>query len=674
MVTGQKAFQGTSKLSTLSAILHQEPKPVSGIAPTIPADLEKLINRCLRKDPERRWQAMADLKVALQELKEDSDSGRLQAIPSAARQLTRKRVVTGIVTVVALMAGAVAAWYWLNRQRPTEPEAPLAAVPLTSYPGTELNPSFSPDGTQVAFQWCTGGTLLGGEGRDCDIYVKQIGEESPQRLTTDPAEDHSPVWSPDARFIAFLRQLSAIKAAIVLIPQRGGKERVLGESDVTTLSPLWGPYLAWTPDSKWLVFTCTDSTTPVPGLFLLSVETLEKRRLTSSPHDGVADSCPAVSPDGRTLAFTRSTGGRYDIYVLRLGANYEPQGVPERLAGGEGKGRSAAAWTPDGSEIIFAGGGVWRVVPFASEKPRKLALESQNVPAVAISRQGNRLAYVDAKWGVNIWRVDLLGPDRKPGVPFRLIPSTRAEAHPAYSPDGRRITFDSNRSGHPEIWLSDSDGSNPVQLTSFGGPTVQSPRWSPDGRNVVFHVAAGRSDIYVISASGGLPRRLTTGPSGGSWPCWSRDSRSIYFQSSGQVWKMPASGGEPAQITRNGGGVPQESPDGKFIYYIRDWPSPCSVWRMPVGGGEETRMLESVHLAGHYTVGAEGIYFFGPEDDKGRSDIIFFYDFVARKTSRILTIDNPVYEGLEISPDGRTILYPMMEEPGSDLMLVENFH
>jgi serine/threonine protein kinase len=95
MVTGQKAFQAANKMSTLSAILHQEPKPINGTAPTIPADLEKLINRCLLKDPQRRWQTMADLKVALDELKEDADSGRLQATPAKAWESGQARIRIG---------------------------------------------------------------------------------------------------------------------------------------------------------------------------------------------------------------------------------------------------------------------------------------------------------------------------------------------------------------------------------------------------------------------------------------------------------------------------------------------------------------------------------------------------------------------------------------------------
>ena len=198
MVTGQKAFQGTSKISTLSAILHQDPKPVSGITPTIPADLEKLINRCLRKDPARRYQHMDDVKVALEELKEDSDSGRLQVMAAKPRQFASTRHVGSVLAVVALIATG---WYWMSRQRPARPEAPLTPAPLTSYPGSERGASFSPDGNQVAFAW------NGEKADNWDIYVKLIGANQHLRLTTHPARDTWPAWSPDGRRIAFSRDL-----------------------------------------------------------------------------------------------------------------------------------------------------------------------------------------------------------------------------------------------------------------------------------------------------------------------------------------------------------------------------------------------------------------------------------------------------------------------------------
>ncbi len=137
---------------------------------------------------------------------------------------------------------------------------------------------------------------------------------------------------------------------------------------------------------------------------------------------------------------------------------------------------------------------------------------------------------------------------------------------------------------------------------------------------------------------------------------------------------MPAAGGDAVQITRNGGDVPQESPDGKFLYYLKgdSDPTSCSVWRMPVGGGEETKVLDCVHCSGHWAVGEQGIYFFAKPDEKRQSDIRF-YDFSSGKISKILTITRAIQDWIALSPDGRTIIYPQIDQAGSDLMLVENF-
>jgi hypothetical protein len=220
MLTRTHPFRKENPMDTGSAILHEESKPISAITQGIPPDLEKLVSRCLRKDPERRVQHMDDVKLALEEIRADLDSGRLQVGPAPAKQATSMRLVTGIVAIAALVVIAVAGWYWLNRQRGGGPEPALVAVPLTSYPGYEGFPSFSPDGTQVAFQWCPEGWA---RGKNCEIYVKQIGFDPPSRLTDTPQREYSPAWSPDGLFIAFLRQISTEKVALVLMPQRGGR-------------------------------------------------------------------------------------------------------------------------------------------------------------------------------------------------------------------------------------------------------------------------------------------------------------------------------------------------------------------------------------------------------------------------------------------------------------------
>ncbi len=674
MVTGRRAFQGDSVVSTLAAIIHKEPESFGS---KVPHDLEKVITRCLRKDPGRRFQTMADLKVALEELKEESDSGTLETVgPAKVKPPRRLLWAAAVATVVVIAVAGV----WILRSRAPTAEEPLTAVPLTSYPGTEDSPSFSPDGTQVAFQW-----RPEEPGKSCDIYVKQIGVEPPSPLTNTLAFEYSPAWSPDGRTIAFLRKLSenSTSTALVLIPQRGGRERVLAELDGAT-SPLDGPYLTWTPDSRWLI--C-----PVWGagrwaLHLVSVETGQQRRLTSPPADAVGDTSPAVSPDGRTLAFTResSVAARTDLYLVSLGEGYTPLGEAHRVPS-DNLWSGDPSWTPDGNEIVFSSGtftasGLWRMAASKPAAPRRLPFAPDNAFAPALSRQGNRLAYVVSRYVTSIWRVDLREPGRKRGAPVQFSSSTRRDNQPSYSPDGKRIAFVSNRSGNEEIWICDKDGSYPAQLTSVGASLVRPPRWAPNGESIAFEAnPGGNQDVYVVSANGGAARRLTADPGPDQWPDWSPDGQSLYFVrtrgSTKDIWKMPVTGGEAVQITRNtNADIPQVSPDGSFIYYSKGYPNPSSIWRVPAAGGEGTKVLDGVASSGMtWTVVQGGIYFFSEADGKGQSDLSV-YEFATGRARKILTIERPGRRGgIAVSPDRRTILFSKADAAGSDLMLVENF-
>jgi Tol biopolymer transport system component/DNA-binding winged helix-turn-helix (wHTH) protein len=415
--------------------------------------------RFIETIPRKGYRFIAPVELAPREA-----STGPQDVTSTPRRSRRRFTLLWASAVAALL---VAAGVWFVRSRTAKPEPSLVAVPLTTYPGIEDTPSFSPDGTQVAFQWCPENS-----DQSCHIYIKQVGVELPFQLTNNPARDSSPAWSPDGQTIAFLRILTPTKWGLILIPQRGGRERVLEEIDVSGVADLIeeGSLLAWAPDSKWIVL-------PEPneqgayGLSLLSVETGEKRRLTS-PAAEVCDRAPAFSPDGHTLAFTRVIAGRADLYVLHLAEGYKSQGEPERLAL-DNLLNTGAAWTADGGDVVFSSGtadssGLWRLPVRNLAALRRLAFASDHAYAPSVSRQGNRLAYVVGRFDNNVWRVDLRGPGGKPGSPAQFISSTRSECCPWYSPDGKKIAFVSERSGAHEVWVCDSDGSNPVPLTSFG--------------------------------------------------------------------------------------------------------------------------------------------------------------------------------------------------------------
>ncbi len=671
MVTGQRAFQRDTAASTLAAVLRDEPKPASALAEDVPPKLAELIERCHRKSPADRFQHMDSVKAALEGLQTESPAG--SPADAAKPRAAGRRLLWPAAAVVATATVAVLGlWYF----KIGPPEAVLTPVPLTTYPGFESSPSFSPDGEQVVFSWC----------KDqypdiCNIYVKQIGVEPPSPLTSTFTNDFSPTWSPDGKWIAFMRLVSATKLSLLLIPQRGGRERVLLQHDLTGSADMPpGPHLAWTPDSRWVV-----STTPGREawfLSLVSVDSAEKRVLTTpSETRFYGDTAPALSPDGRMLAFSRFLDPKgYDLYRLRLSEQFGPIGDPIKLQAADTT-NLGAAWLPNGSGIVFASGwggknGLWRL-PTSGAGRQRLPFAPTLASEPAISSRRNRLAYTTYRVDSNIWGVELAGPGRQPGRPTPVVSSTKPDWQPACSPDGKKIAFVSGRSGAPQVWLCDRDGSNPQQLTSLEGTGIMGPRWSPDGQNIALTVVrASLLNIGLISADRGVLRLLPV-PGGGKWPSWSWDGQWLYFASGRHptsIWKMRPGGGAPVQITHGSDDdMPQASFDGEFIYYNKGWPGPLSIWRISVEAGEATKIIDGVSTGGQWTVGADGIYFFTTPDAKGRSEIRL-YEFATRRTKKILMVERSVNIKISVCPDGRTILYPQMDEQGSDLMLVENFH
>ena len=653
MVTGQRAFTGESDLAILTAILREEPKPPSQIVGDIPPDLEKIIKRCLRKDRERRSQTMADVKIALQDLKEESDSGTLVQAPST-KGVRRRGKVWAVVAVVLLVVAGVAVW--INRSTTKVPEAPLTAVPFTSYPGKEQQPSFSPDGNQVAFSW-------NGEKRDnFDIYVKLIGSPTPVPLTTNPADDLSPAFSPDGRSIGFVRKTKE-HATFIVIPSIGGPERTIADLPGNVVS------FAWLPDGNWIV---------ADGLELLSIETGETRRLTSPPTKSFPDVHPTVSPDGRTVAFDRTERMDFDeIYLLDLTEDLKPKGDPRQLTFMRRFITSGPQWTLNGRQIIFSAAvsfdmsNLWRVAVSGKAEPEQLPF-GNNAKSCAISKDGKRLVYELGVSDSNIWRVSLSSPGKAAGPPARFIGSTRHDFSPTYSPDGKRIAFISDRSGVVGIWVSNADGTNEVELFSRIGSYSASPCWSPDGRDLAFNFnGEGDSSIYVIRGSGGKPTRLTRDSSQALTPNWSPDGNWVYFASTrtgrSEVWKVPAKGGEAVQVTKNGGSGPSQLTDGNYVYYKKD----ASAWKMSVSGGQEDQVLPSVYEDSFYVV-KDGIYFI-PEPGTDKKYSIQFLSFATGNKRSVTPISRPPFSGFSVSPDGQSLLYAQLDEQGSDLMLVENF-
>jgi Tol biopolymer transport system component len=664
MVTGRRAFRGESKMAILSAVLHKEPPAMEGVPP----ELEKIVTRCLRKDPERRAQHIDDIKLALQELKEESDSGTAARPPKPAR-----RRWIWIAAAIALPALLVAGFFAWRAWRALQHAEPIRAVALTTFPGVESYPTLSPDGNHVAFTW------TGPKQDNPDIYVQQIGSGSPLRLTTDPRSDYNPVWSPDGRWIAFLRG-PAGKSELRLIPPLGGPERQLAEIRVRE-AYVGPPYLAWCPNSACLVATDFPGEGKPDALFVVSVETGEKRQLTNPQPPVLGDSNPAVSPDGRSLIFRRNVAaGTSELYWLPLGNGLAAGGEPRRLTPAA-LNAAHPAWMPDAKEILFsASGSLWRLAISGGSPPARLPFVGEDglMPVVSRAQPGRapRLVYVRSFADSNIWRVETLAPGAPASSPpVAFISSTRSDENPQFSPDGRRVAFVSNRAGEFELWLADPDGANGVQLTSMGARVIGMPCWSPDSQLIAFDSnLEGHYEIFVVPAGGGKPRRVTSGPANKHVPSFSRDGRWIYFSSNRtgeyQIWKIPASGGEAVQVTHNVGWVALESPDGAYVYYTQTGNTASALWRLPTSGGQPVKVLEGV-VERAFVVLERGIYYIDQPTGEAR---LQFFDFATGKSTTVAGGLGQIRVGLlTASPDGRTILYCRVDSSGNDLMLVENF-
>ena len=517
----------------------------------------------------------------------------------------------------------------------------------------------------MAFVWS------GAQDDNTDIYVKAIGSEAPLRLTTDPGPDVRPAWSPDGRVIAFQRKLPGQGVAVMLVPPLGGPERKLAEIPIRWPVPGEGGALtglSWSPDGKWLAVSGDTLLNGSHRILLVSAETGEVRALTQPPTNAWSDYNPAFSPDGREILFTRSADmSSGNLYRLALGPGFSPRGDPGKIPTAGVERPMSAAWASGGTEILFISqllGELYRMPVMGTRPPEKLPLGTA-IRSFALSADGRRLAYSVSIRDTNIWRLDLAA---KGASPERFISSTKRDTSPIYSPDGRRIAFASNRTGNYQIWVCDADGSKAGAITSMKQGGAQTPDWSPDGRMIAFDsVATGHYEVYTVSADGGKVNQITHGEAGQFGGTWSRDGRWIYYASTGegdpQVWKVPSQGGAPVRVTHNGGMVAIESPDGKSLYYAKQ-PGRGSLWKVPLAGGPEEMISDSIYRF-NYAVVENGVYVM-------RNGGIDFIESATGKSRSILRVPNPDL-GLDLSPDGRYLLYAQVDSGGTDLMLIDGF-
>jgi eukaryotic-like serine/threonine-protein kinase len=670
MTTGKRPFTGETSGAIQDSILHKKPLTLGRLNPEFPPELDQVVSKALEKDPDLRYQSVAELRTDLRRLRRDSTS--VEQVDVREQNKRKPRVYFWAGTT-ALLAAVVLLGLYLRTRSANAPAENVNVVPLTSYPGAEQFPTFSPDGNEVAFAW-TGGEY----GLDFDLYRKQVGSEKAVRLTTTHASTAlAPAWSPDGRYIAYIR-VGPDYSGLYLVPALGGPERKLSDVSGDVYNT---PFLSWSPDSRWLAFPGHDnsrSSAVLAGtrIYLLNVETLDRRVLAYPSSTCIEALGPAFSPAGDQIAsYCADDFGVGGIYIQSV------HGVVvrkfQRLDGEFG----GLTWTSDGKFLVYSlNRFLWRVAVMGGH-PQKLQF-GQNATAPAVARVGARLAYAQQNsWRnqLNIWRLDLSAPDKAKNVPVKVISSSRGQEEPRISPDAKRIAFLSARSGNSEIWVADSDGSNLIQLTSFGGPTTGTPRWSPDSRRIVFDSrASGHVQLYLVDADGGPAQRVQTGTPDASMPFWSHDGRWIYFlvsENKKRIWKVAAEGGAAIQLTGDGGDVPQESFDGSRVFYETNF----RLRSVSINGGDEQEYREIGTTPGlwfidRWTPGPNGIYFLDSSKTPATLNLL---NLRTRKISHVSDISGRLTDwgsGPSLSAEGHTLVFATADGMEGDLMLVEGFH
>ena len=553
------------------------------------------------------------------------------------------------------LAAAVAAVFWprgLPEPEDVATDEQARFSPLTTLGGKEIQPTLSPDGSHVAFSWLaqTGGTF--------HIFVRPIASDSLLQITQGATNEFRPTWSPVGDQIAYTRIQDGVGCELLSVSSVGGPPRHLADCDKDD-----GDNLAWSPDGKILAMKGPGSR----GIDFLTLADGSIRHFTEVPASEYLDSDPAFSPDGTLLAFTRwHAAGVADLQVAPVSG-----GQPKRLTFDNLK-VEGVTWEPDGRHLVYStnrGGPftLWRV-SIDGGPPDLVPVTGRSVSSPVMSRDGQQLVYEDWNGQTDLFSLDL----RTPGAqPRQLTYTTRWDWNPTASPDGQRIAFVSDRTGFSEVWVADRNGGNALKLTAFGGPYTSGPAWSPDGREIVFDTPAaeGNFDIYVVNADGGAPRRLTNAPAEDRFAHFSPDGKWIYFSSrrSGdwEIWRMPAAGGDAAQVTFKGGYFSKLGPDGTVYFSRIEHPG---IWRVVPGGDPELVVPDlQEEDCSNWQPGPDRIWYIQRD---AKLTYLASHSYTPGGTGqRIGPLKASYRSGLSVAPDGQ-LLFAGVVRDESDLMLL----
>ncbi len=596
MLAGKYPFGGDSAEQKMVSIVTQEIARPKGTE-ALPEPWDGIVQRALAKSKETRYVDAAALLAVGESAKARLLLTSMTSIPALAPAVLGHKKWAPLVLLAGLAAAVLLVVVASRSLRKTAapgdslPSGPLSAVQITSSSGLDVHPSFSPDGSSLAFASDRSGSF--------EIFVRQLvagGGEIP--VTNDGNQNLEPTFSPDGLSIAFTSQ---VRGGIWIVPALGGSPRRVSEI---------GSNPAFSPDGKTLVFQSDPlhdlnagafAALPPSVLYTVSVAGGTPVPLTSPGEPAGGHGAPTFSPDGRTIAFVTYVRPRSEVWTVPA-AGGKPKLLAKALFS-----YFDPVFSPDGKALYFAaaapnapsgaGLGLFRLRLDAPEAtPEEVLNPATATPrGIAVSRDGLKLAYGALVTASNLFSLDVAS-----GRASQLTSGSARSSRPAFSPDGSRLVYCSWRTGaNNDIYLRDENGvatqittdpgnddfpwffpdgeriafassrKGPLglfelhlktrtekQLATFLPEGVESPRLSPDGRFVAFNSRRDgtTTNVWVMGAAGENPRKLTNDPELAAFPSFSPDGKAIAFEVKRgdvyQVAEVPFEGGEPRMLTK----------------------------------------------------------------------------------------------------------------------------
>lgn len=650
MLTGKRAFQRSTSADTISAILNEEPARVSDIVQATPLAVQRVIYRCLEKNPEQRFQSASDLAFALEA---STDSGiSSESIGAAPARRINKRVAWAGGLGALLAVGVLS---FLYRPSHANQSRPQPVHQQFTFVGNAYSPAISPDGRSVAY-------VVRDPGSEDRMMVQDLaGGPSLELLHGEHVIN--PGWAPDGTELSVAVSDDKGDESIFVVSRLGGTPRRLGT----------GAYSCWLRGGGEIARTFQN---PEIGVLIVDQSTGKEREIKKPPYQWTEDL--ACSPKSDKLLLLAKAGGLNQIWSMRADGTEQRQ----ILQGEKGVVFMSPRWSATDDAIVFfrRQSGTTDLVKLSlsdvSAKPSVLLGGLETGDYLSLTLDGSQLAYTREHFASNLRLVEARGRDSSPPPEKPLTSGTLSYVDPSISPDGRSVAFIRGNGSKTDVYTMSLPGGQAVRLTSVGDSMTSSPAWSPDGKRIAFiGNQGGTPKVWIVNSVGGEAQVLDRTDASGTnyFLSWSPNSEIVYTKGGlHNFWRLDADTQQETPV------LPQDSrgwllmkaefsPNRQQIaVHWNRLPTP-GAWLINLQDRSETLLGPGLRPIG-WSPDGRSVYAF---NGNGGKEILQIELGRPEKPHSVAAFSDPIHSG-SVSPDGRQFIVSLSEDT-SDVWILKNF-